>query len=155
MTQGPSPQTDQPARQLDKLLIANRGEVAIRVARAADELGIAAVAIFSEDDARSLHIRKTGEAVALVGSGPVAYLAIDQMIAIALQTGCDAVHPGYGFLSEDPEFARRCRAAGLVFVGPHTQSIQLFGDKLRARRLAQSCRVPAAHGNSPPTPHEE
>jgi acetyl/propionyl-CoA carboxylase alpha subunit len=140
---------------MGKLLIANRGEVAIRVARAADELDLATVAIFSEDDARSLHVRKTGEAVALAGRGPAAYLAIDQIVALALRTGCDAIHPGYGFLSENPEFARRCRDAGLVFVGPHTQAIELFGDKLRARRLAESCGVPVIEGTSVPTTEEE
>ncbi|HWX56553.1 MAG TPA: carboxyl transferase domain-containing protein [Verrucomicrobiae bacterium] len=155
MTQGPSPQTDHTVRRIGKVLIANRGEVAIRVARAANELGMATVAIFSEDDARSLHVRRTGEAVALPGRGPAAYLDIECIVALALQTGCQAVHPGYGFLSENPEFARRCRDAGLVFVGPQTEVIELFGDKLRARRLAESCGVPVVAGTSGPTSVDE
>ena len=150
-----APQIDQYALRMSKVLIANRGEIAIRVARAADELGIATVAIFSEDDARSLHVRKTSEAVALAGRGPVAYLDIDQIIALALKTGCEAIHPGYGFLSENLEFARRCRDEGLVFVGPQTNLVELFGDKLRARRLAERCGVPVAAGTSGPTSVEE
>jgi acetyl/propionyl-CoA carboxylase alpha subunit/acetyl-CoA carboxylase carboxyltransferase component len=151
MTQGPSRQI----AHLGKILIANRGEIAIRVARAADELGMATVAIFSEDDARSLHVHKTTEAMALAGRGPAAYLDIDQIVALALESGCQGVHPGYGFLSESPEFARRCRDQGLVFVGPQTQVVELFGDKLRARRLAEKCGVPVIAGTSQPTSVEE
>jgi acetyl/propionyl-CoA carboxylase alpha subunit len=136
---------------MKKLLLANRGEIAIRVARAADELGIATVAVFSEDDVRSLHVRNAGEAIGLRGRGPAAYMDIDQLIAIALETGCHAVHPGYGFRSENPEFAGRCRHAGLVFVGPRPQLVELFGDKLRARRLAEDSDVPVIAGTSRPT----
>lgn len=140
---------------MKKLLIANRGEVAIRVAYAADDLGIATVAIFSQDDARSLHVRKTAEAVALAGRGPAAYLDIDQIISAAVRTGCQAVHSGYGFLSENAEFARRCGEAGLVFVGPRPELVELFGDKLRARQLAESCGVPVIPGTSGPATAEE
>jgi acetyl/propionyl-CoA carboxylase alpha subunit/acetyl-CoA carboxylase carboxyltransferase component len=155
MTERPSRQIDQAAPGVGKVLIANRGEIAIRVARAADELGLATVAIFSEDDARSLHVPKASEAIALAGYGPAAYLDIDQIITLALQTGCQAVHPGYGFLSENPEFARRCRDKGLVYVGPQTKVVELFGDKLRARRLAESCGVPVIEGTSHPTSVDE
>jgi acetyl/propionyl-CoA carboxylase alpha subunit/enoyl-CoA hydratase/carnithine racemase len=140
---------------MKKLLIANRGEIAIRVACAADDLGITTVAVFSQDDARSLHTRKTSEAVALAGRGPAAYLDIDQIIALAVQTNCHAVHPGYGFLSENPEFARRCGEAGLIFVGPRPELVELFGDKIRARRLAESCDVPVIPGTSGPISVEE
>ena len=119
-----------------KLLIANRGEIAIRIARAAAELDIPAVAIHSVDDARSLHIRQADEAVALPGVGGRAYLDMDAILRAAVESGCDALHPGYGFLSENAEFARRCARAGVAFVGPSPEALALFGDKTRARRLA-------------------
>jgi pyruvate carboxylase len=131
---------------IKQLLIANRGEVAIRIARAAAELGIQTVTIHSEDDANSLHTRAGDHALALKGSGPRAYLDIDQIVAAGKASGCDAVHPGYGFLSENAEFARRCRAAGLKFVGPSAEVLELFGDKAKSRSLAQSCRVPVLRG---------
>ncbi|WP_298184423.1 carboxyl transferase domain-containing protein [uncultured Pseudomonas sp.] len=128
------------------LLIANRGEIAIRIARAASELGIRSVAVYAEDDAASLHLRQADSAVALRGRGVAAYLDMDQLIAIALAEGCDAVHPGYGFLAENAEFARRCQAVGLCFVGPSAEVLQLFGDKAAARELAERCNVPLVAG---------
>src|SRR5690349_13047996 len=103
---------------MKKLLIANRGEIAVRIARAAAGRGIRSVGIYSADDCNALHSRRTDEALALPGSGPAAYLDIDAVVEAALDAGCDAVHPGYGFLSESADFARRCEEAGLVFVGP-------------------------------------
>src|SRR5271169_5846861 len=100
------------------LLIANRGEIAIRIIRAAAEMGIRTVAVFSEDDARSLHTRKADQARALRGAGAAAYLDAEQIVAAAQAAGCDAIHPGYGFLSEQAGFARRCAEAGITFVGP-------------------------------------
>ncbi|EDO25602.1 predicted protein, partial [Nematostella vectensis] len=132
------------------LLIANRGEIAIRIARAASELGIRSVAVYAEDDADSLHVRQADSAVALNGSGVAAYLDMDQLIAIAQAQGCDAVHPGYGFLAENAEFARRCQAAGLCFVGPSSEVLQLFGDKAAARELAERCAVPLVAGINRP-----
>lgn len=130
---------------MKKLLIANRGEITIRIARAASESGMESVAVYSEDDAGALHIRSTNEAAALRGSGAAAYLDIEQIIAAALRHGCDAIHPGYGFLSENAQFARRCAESGLIFVGPAPQTLELFGDKARAREFASHCgvRVPA------------
>src|SRR4030081_243355 len=129
-----------------KLLIANRGEIAIRVAQAAAELGIATIGIHSEDDATSLHVRRVDRAVALKGKGAAAYLDIAGVIAAARKVGCDAVHPGYGFLSENAAFAEACAAAKMTFVGPTAEQLKLFGDKARARAHAQKCKVPVLPG---------
>src|SRR3954462_14787786 len=137
--------------QVQKLLIANRGEIAVRIARTAAEMGVPTVAVFSEDAAASLHTRKADDAVALKGSGPAAYLDIAQVVAAARDAGCDAVHPGYGFLSENAAFARACAEAGLTFVGPTPETLELFGDKARARTLAQKCKVPVLPGTDGPT----
>jgi acetyl/propionyl-CoA carboxylase alpha subunit/acetyl-CoA carboxylase carboxyltransferase component len=128
------------------LLIANRGEIAVRIARAAAELGARTVAVYSQDDADSLHLRKAEHAVALPGSGPRAYLDSAAIIAAALQAGCDTIHPGYGFLSESAVFARDCAEAGLRFVGPSVEQLELFGDKGKARSLAQRLDVPVLRG---------
>ncbi len=130
--------------KIHKLLIANRGEIAIRVMRAAAELEIESVAIYSQEDRFALHRFKVDEAY-LVGKGktPVqAYLDADDIIRIALEAGADAVHPGYGFLSERPEFAEACRAAGLIFIGPSPAVMRTLGNKVAARNLAASSGVP-------------
>ncbi len=136
---------------LASLLVANRGEIAIRICRAAEDLGIRTVAVYSEDDVRSLHRDRADEARALRGSGPAAYLDADRLVAIAREAGCDAVHPGYGFLAESGDFARRCRGANLRFVGPRPETLDLFGDKARARALAAQLDVPLLPGSSGPT----
>ncbi len=133
---------------LSKLLIANRGEIAIRIARAAADLGIATVAVHARDEARSLHVRTADEAVALGAEGPAAYLDIAGLVAAARGAGCDAVHPGYGFLSESAEFASAVRAAGMTFVGPRPELLGLFGDKAQARALAERCGVPLMAGTA-------
>jgi len=140
---------------ITRLLIANRGEIAIRIARAAAALGIRTVAIHAQDDALSLHVRKADESRALPGTGVPAYLDIDAVIAAARDAGCDAVHPGYGFLSENAAFAERCAQAGLVFVGPSPQTLALFGDKAAARGLAQRLGVPVMPGTGGPTSLEQ
>jgi acetyl/propionyl-CoA carboxylase alpha subunit len=137
------------------LLIANRGEIAIRIARAAAELGIRTVAIFSEDDAISLHIRKADEARPLSGIGPTAYLDIDQILGVAREAGCDAIHPGYGFLSENAGFARRCAEERITFVGPRPDVLELFGNKAQARALAARCGVPLLEGTNDATSADE
>jgi acetyl/propionyl-CoA carboxylase alpha subunit len=125
-----------------KLLIANRGEIALRVQRAAQDLGIATVAVYAADDAQCRHRMLADESVALPGSGPAAYLDIDAMLGAARATGADAIHPGYGFLSERADFAQACADAGIVFVGPTPEQLGLFGDKGRALALAARCDVP-------------
>jgi acetyl/propionyl-CoA carboxylase alpha subunit len=129
-----------------RLLIANRGEIAIRIARAAADLGVPTVAVYSEDDARSLHVRAADASQALTGHGPAAYLNVDALIGAAKASGCDAIHPGYGFLAERAEFAARCAVAGLTFVGPSVEHLELFGDKARARAAAVEASVPVCRG---------
>jgi acetyl/propionyl-CoA carboxylase alpha subunit/acetyl-CoA carboxylase carboxyltransferase component len=131
---------------ITRLLIANRGEIAIRIARAAAELGIHTISIFSRDDANSLHIRRTDEARQLEGAGPAPYLDIAQITKIARAAGCEAIHPGYGFLSESAEFARGCAEKGLIFVGPSPEMLELLGDKVAARGLASRCGIPVVEG---------
>jgi acetyl/propionyl-CoA carboxylase alpha subunit/acetyl-CoA carboxylase carboxyltransferase component len=140
---------------MKKLLIANRGEIAIRLARTGAEMGIATVAVYSEDDASSLHTRKADIALALKGSGPAAYLDGEQIVRVAKAAGAEAVHPGYGFLSENAAFARACAEAGLVFVGPAPETLDLFGDKAAARALAARCDVPILPGTQGSTSLEE
>src|ERR1700712_2789193 len=138
-----------------KLLVANRGEIAIRVLRAARELGVSTLAVYSEDDARSQHRLRADAFYALKGRGAAAYLEIQQLVAAAAQQGCDAVHPGYGFLSESAVFATACAEAGLTFVGPQPETLSLLGDKTRARALARKLGVPVLPGNTGPASLDE
>jgi acetyl/propionyl-CoA carboxylase alpha subunit/acetyl-CoA carboxylase carboxyltransferase component len=138
-----------------KLLIANRGEIAIRIARAAGDAGLAAVTIYSADDASSLHVRAADAAHEIPGRGARAYLDIEAVIAAAKATGCDAIHPGYGFLSENSALARRCVEESIVFVGPSPEALDLFGDKAQAKALAKQCGVPIIEGTSGPTSLEQ
>jgi acetyl/propionyl-CoA carboxylase alpha subunit/acetyl-CoA carboxylase carboxyltransferase component len=131
-----------------KVLIANRGEIAVRLVRALQDLGIASVAVHARDDSAALHVQLAGTAVALDATGPSAYLDIAALIAVAKAQGCDAVHPGYGFLSERADFAQACADAGLVFIGPTPEQLGLFGDKARARALATQCEVPVMPGSA-------
>ena len=133
------------------VLIANRGEIAIRIARAAAEAGIATTAIYATDDANSLHVQRTDKAVALDGVGPAAYLDIDGVVAAAKEAGADTIHPGYGFLSENAAFAEAAAAAGLTFGGPPPAALGAFGDKANAGRLAIECNVPVIPGTDGPT----
>jgi acetyl/propionyl-CoA carboxylase alpha subunit/acetyl-CoA carboxylase carboxyltransferase component len=137
------------------ILIANRGEIAIRIARAAADLGIRAAAVYSDDDAQSLHVKLADEARALGASGPDAYLDIARVIAAAKAASCEAIHPGYGFLSENADFARACAADGIVFIGPSPEVLSVFGDKARARALAERYGVPILDGTSGPTTLEQ
>ncbi len=138
-----------------KILIANRGEIALRLVRAVGDLGAASVALYARDDADAPHVRHANEAVALDAGGPSAYLDIERVIAIARDRQCDAVHPGYGFLSERADFAQACAQAGLAFIGPTVEQLQLFGDKARARALAARCGVPLLPGSDGATTLEQ
>lgn len=129
---------------MKRLLIANRGEIALRILRASKDLGIETVAAYSQTDRDALHLSLADETVCI---GKHSYLDAHQMLAAAISRGCDAVHPGYGFLAEDPDFAASVEAQGLVFVGPTPQQISLMGDKAQARQHMQSCGIPVLPGS--------
>ena len=136
-----------------KLLVANRGEIAIRICRGAQELGVPTVAVYSQEDAQSLHSRTADEAhlisTADGGGGIAAYLDIDAVIDAAKACGADAIHPGYGFLSENADFVARCEHEGITFVGPTADTIELFGDKTLARNFASDqCGIPVIRGST-------
>jgi pyruvate carboxylase len=139
-------------KPIQKLLAANRSEIAIRIFRAANELGLRTVAIYSQEDRLALHRFKADEAYQIgAGKGPVeAYLDIPGIIALAKEKGVDAIHPGYGFLSENPAFARACNRAGITFIGPPAELLELLGDKTAARTLAISAGVPVLPGSEKP-----
>jgi acetyl-CoA carboxylase biotin carboxylase subunit len=134
-----------------KILIANRGEIAVRIIRAAKELGIRTVAIYSEADRDSLHLQFADEAVC-VGPAPSqdSYLNIPQIISAAIITGTEAIHPGYGFLAENPKFAEICESHGISFIGPSSQTITKMGDKVEARRIMKHAGVPIVPGSTKP-----
>jgi acetyl/propionyl-CoA carboxylase alpha subunit/acetyl-CoA carboxylase carboxyltransferase component len=131
----------------ERLLVANRGEIAIRIIRSAGDLGIETVAIAPADDASTRHMSAATSSLVIDGGGPGAYLDIDAVVAAAVTAGCDAVHPGYGFLAENADFAEACGAAGLVFIGPTPHTLRTLGDKRRALDLARSLGVPVAESS--------
>jgi pyruvate carboxylase len=142
-------------RRIRRLLVANRSEITIRVFRAAAELGIGTIAIYAEEDKLSLHRFKADEAYQIGrGKGPVeAYLSIEEVVRVASDAKADAIHPGYGFLSERPEFAEACEAAGIIFIGPKPQTMRELGNKIAARNLALACGVPVMPA-TPPLPDD-
>ena len=140
-------------RPIRTVLIANRGEIAIRIARACREMGIRSVAVYSDADADALHVRAADAAVHIGPAAPAqSYLSVDALIAAAKTADADAVHPGYGFLSENEVFARACESAGLIWVGPPADVIERMGSKIAARRLMESAGVPVVPGI---TPHDQ
>ena len=130
-----------------KILIANRGEIAVRIVRACMELGITSVAVFSEADKNALHVKKSDEAYLLRGDPLSVYLDPNKIANLAAATGCDAVHPGYGFMSENPLFSQRCARRGVRFIGPRPETISLMGDKIAARKAMKECGVPVIPGS--------
>ena len=134
-------------KKLNRVLVSNRGEIAIRIAKAATSLGMESVSVYPQIDAHALHPRYTTHTTEIPGEAVDAYLNVDTMMEIAQSFNCDCIHPGYGFLSENAEFAERCETSGLTFIGPSSDALRLFGDKVRARELAQSLGVPVAAGS--------
>ncbi|MBI4600757.1 MAG: pyruvate carboxylase [Planctomycetes bacterium] len=152
MTESQAAPAPQEARQFRKVLAANRGEISIRVFRACTELQITTVAIYSEEDKLSLHRYKADESYLIgKGKGPVAaYLAIDDIVDLAKSIGVDAIHPGYGFLSERADFAEACEGAGIAFIGPRPETLRMAGDKVAARNLAIALGIPVVPGTPEP-----
>src|SRR5689334_11789837 len=145
------------ARPFRKLMAANRSEIAIRIFRAGTELGLRTVAVYAQEDRFSMHRFKADEAY-LVGSGrgPVAaYLDVESIVAVAREKNIDAIHPGYGFMSENAAFARACAKAGITFVGPRPELLELMGDKTAARGLAKKIGVPTLPGTEDPVEDRE
>src|SRR5499433_3613296 len=132
-----------------KILIANRGEIAVRVMRACREMGITSVAVYSDVDRASLHVRKADEAYHI---GPAAasesYLNIEKILDVAKRSGAEAIHPGYGFLSENPKFAQACADEGVKFIGPSAASMEMMGSKTRARQAMEKAGIPLVPGTS-------
>ncbi len=137
-------------KKIKKLLVANRGEVATRIIRACKELGIQTVAIYSEADSKGLWVKKADEAYMIAGDPIKAYLNFYKIVDLARQTRCDAIHPGYGFLSENADFARYCERKGVIFVGPKPEHIELFGDKIASKRAMREVGVPVLPGTDEP-----
>src|SRR5450432_911503 len=132
----------------EKILIANRGEIAVRIIRACREMGIATVAVYSDVDRAALHVRKSDEAY-LIGPAPASesYLRMDKILDVAKRSGAEAIHPGYGFLSENAKFAQACTDAGVKFIGPTPESMEMMGSKTRARQNMKKAGVPFVPGS--------
>ena len=136
---------------LHRVLVANRGEIAIRIMRAASNLGIETVVVYTTDDAAAPHVGRADQRVALDGTGVAGYLDVDAIVEAARTARADAVHPGYGFLAENADLARACSDAGLVFVGPDADVLELFGDKVAARRAAAAAGLNVLPGSDGPS----
>ena len=129
-------------RTINRILVANRGEIALRVIRTAKDMGISTVAVYADQDMTAPHTREADLALALDGDDAAStYLSADKLLQIAVESGADAIHPGYGFLSENPEFARAIENTGIAWIGPAPGVIEALGDKISARRVAQACGV--------------
>jgi pyruvate carboxylase subunit A len=137
-------------KKISKLLIANRGEIALRIIRACKELDISNVVVHSEVDKEGVWVKKADQAVEMPGHPVEVYLDYENIIKIAKELKCDAIHPGYGFLSENANFARACDEAGLIFIGPKAEHIELFGDKIASKRAMKEIGVPVIEGTENP-----
>ena len=130
-----------------KILIANRGEIALRIIGTCNRMGIGTVVVFSEADSDALHVKEADESCFIGGPAPrESYLRIDKMLDAAKEKGCEAIHPGYGFLSENAEFARKCSCSGIIFIGPSAEAIELMGEKDKAKGLMEKAGVPVVPG---------
>lgn len=137
-------------KKIQKILIANRGEIALRIIRACKELEIKSVAIFSEVDIEGIWVKKADECYPILGNAMEAYLNYEKIISLALKAECDAIHPGYGFLSESAEFAKACEENGIIFIGPKAEHIALFGDKMASKVAMKKVGVPVLEGTDTP-----
>ena len=137
-------------QKITKILVANRGEIALRIIRACRELSIKSVAMFSEVDSEGIWVRKADECYPILGNPLEAYLDYERIISLAIKAGCEAIHPGYGFLSENAEFAKACEAKGLIFIGPKAEHIALFGDKMASKVAMKAIGVPVLEGTDEP-----
>jgi len=142
-------------QKITKILVANRGEIALRIIRACKELDIKSVAMFSEVDLEGIWVRKADECYPILGNPIEAYLDYDRIISLAIKAGCDAIHPGYGFLSESAEFAQACDAKGVIFIGPKSEHIALFGDKMASKVAMKAIGVPVLEGTDEPVSSPE
>src|SRR5918911_2565783 len=141
----------QASRQVTKVLIANRGEIAVRIARACTDAGISSVAVYADPDRDALHVKVADEAYSLGGSTPGdSYLVVDKILEVARRAGAEGVHPGYGFLAENAGFAQAVLDAGLVWIGPPPAAIDALGDKVKARHIAQRVGAPLVPGTAEP-----
>ena len=138
-------------KKISKVLVANRGEIAVRVIRAARDAGIASVAVYAEPDRDALHVKVADEAYSLGGSTPGdSYLVVDKILEVAKTSGADSVHPGYGFLAENANFAQAVIDAGLTWIGPGPEAIDALGDKAKAKHIAVAANAPLASGTKDP-----
>jgi len=137
-------------KKINKILIANRGEIALRIIRACKELDVKSVCVFSEVDINGIWVKKADEAYPIMGNPIDAYLDYERIVSLAKKAGCDAVHPGYGFLSENADFARACKREGIIFIGPSAEHIALFGDKIASKKAMTEVGVPVLPGTDEP-----
>ncbi|MDO5120929.1 MAG: biotin carboxylase N-terminal domain-containing protein, partial [Erysipelotrichaceae bacterium] len=134
-----------------RVLVAARGEIAVRIIRALRDMGITSVAVYSKEDASAMHVRLADYRVCIgEGSGRHSYMNISNIITAALNFGCDAIHPGYGFLSENADFAEACRKSGLIFIGPEPETMRRMGNKQEARSMMKAAGVPVVPGSDAP-----
>ena len=136
------------SKKIQSILIANRGEIALRVVRACKELGIKSIAIFSDEDVRAVHVKRADKAYHIGPATPAqSYLNMDKIIDTAMEAGVDAIHPGYGFLSENEVFSEACEKNGIIFIGPRSKAMEITGDKMKCKAVMKKAKVPTVPGS--------